>query len=145
MTLIHATFSSSPNSHGATSPTMNPPTRPSTSATRQMPLRPRIIAANSRRREFSWRLQVICFSMEAIAAKSAARIGRIRTVIPATSLHADDLHALPDPVRGEVHAPAVSAALHDLLEHLVTGHLELRWCARRLAGHRIAMRGLATK
>src|SRR2546427_5686321 len=125
-TLIHATWRSSPNSHGATSPTRKPPTAPSTSATRHTPSRAFSIAAKCFRREPTRLLHVICFSIDDTAARSAARIGRIRTPIAATSLHADDLHALPHPVRREVHAAAVPAPLHDLLDHLLPEDLELR-------------------
>src|SRR6058998_628195 len=60
-------------------------------------------------------------------AQAAKSVGPKRPGIGCASLDADDLHALADPVGREVHAAGASALRHDLLEHLLTEHFELRF------------------
>src|SRR5213593_2003150 len=60
-------------------------------------------------------------------AHAAKSVGPKRPGIGCASLDADDLHALANPVGGEVDAAGTPALRHDLLQHLLTEHLELRF------------------
>src|SRR3989454_2031576 len=60
-------------------------------------------------------------------AHAAKSVGPKRPGIGRASLDSDDLHALADPVGREVHAAGAPALRYDLLEHLLTQHLELRF------------------
>src|SRR3972149_6440451 len=57
------------------------------------------------------------------AAKS---FGPKRLGMEGSSIHANDLHALADPVRRKVYPTRAAALRHDLLDHLLTEDLELR-------------------
>src|SRR5216117_813594 len=60
-------------------------------------------------------------------AQAAKSVGPKRPGIGRASLDADDLHALADPVGWQVDAAGAPALRHDLLEHLLTEHFELRF------------------
>src|SRR5881409_2360656 len=60
-------------------------------------------------------------------AQAAKSVGPKRPGIGRASLNADDLHALADPVGWQVDAAGAPALRHDLLEHHLTEHFELRF------------------
>src|SRR2546428_246488 len=54
-------------------------------------------------------------------------VGPNRPAIRSASFDANHFHALANPVRRKVHAAGTPALRHDLLDHLLTEHLELRF------------------
>src|SRR5947209_4566172 len=60
-------------------------------------------------------------------AHAAKSVGPKRPAIRSASFDANHFHAFANPVRRKVHAAGTPALRHDLLDHLLTEHLELRF------------------
>src|SRR2546427_11962335 len=60
-------------------------------------------------------------------AQTSKSIAPKRPAIRSASFDANHFHALANPVRRKVHAAGTPALRHDLLDHLLTEHLELRF------------------
>src|SRR5213594_4567509 len=60
-------------------------------------------------------------------AHAAKSVGPKRPAIRSASFDANHFHALANPLRGKVHTAGTPALRHDLLDHLLTEHLEFRF------------------
>src|SRR3989442_6593837 len=60
-------------------------------------------------------------------AHAAKSVGPKRPAIRSASFDANHFHALANPIRRKVDAAGTPALRHDLLDHLLTEHLELRF------------------